>query len=352
MGELLADHTTLKLGGPADQLLTHLEATAWPDISRAVKQAPGTPVMLGHGSNVLAADDGYPGPVIRMASQGVTVHPAPDGFVDVEVQAGHSLADLIEFTVTAGFSGLECLAGIPGTVGAAPVQNTGAYGQQIGDRLLRLAAYDWRTGETIRMLPNDCGFGYRTSVFKSRPSRWTMLALTVRLRRSSYASPIAYQRLANTLGVPLGAVPPLAETSAAVLADRRRHGLILPLAGPDARQVGSVFLNPPLTPQQVKVMRAIGGPVHRSADGLLRGSAGWLLQYVGYGPGSLLASGITCSELRTLTIVAREGATAARFAGVLHRLTEQVHAATGIRLRPEPLIIGMTDVPSAPLDEA
>ncbi|MEV6862281.1 UDP-N-acetylmuramate dehydrogenase [Streptosporangium subroseum] len=343
MGERLADHTTLRLGGPADQLLTHTDLATWADISHAAVRHHGTPVVLGHGSNVLVADAGYPGLVICMATQGITVRSAPENTVDVTVQAGHPLAGLIDFAVAEGFSGLEYLTGIPGTVGAAPIQNTGAYGQQISDTLIGLTAYDWRTREIVHVLPRDCEFGYRTSLFKASPVRWTILDVTLRLRRSDRASPVIYQHLADALAMPLGTTPPLAEAAEAVLTNRRERGLTLPETGPDARQIGSAFLNPCLTQHQAQMVHAAGGPLHRTADGAIRGSAGWLLQHVGHSPGRRLAPGVYCSNLRTLTIVAREGATTSTFAATLQKLASQVHAATEIHLSPEPVMLGLME---------
>ncbi|SNT06278.1 UDP-N-acetylmuramate dehydrogenase [Streptosporangium subroseum] len=352
MGERLADHTTLQFGGPADQLLTHADPAAWADTSRMAARHHGTPVVLGHGSNVLAADAGYSGPVICMATQGITVRSAPEKMVDVTVQAGHPLAGLIDFAVAEGLSGLEYLTGIPGTIGAAPIQNTGAYGQQISDTLIGLTAYDWQTGDVVNLAPVHCGFGYRTSLFKRHPARWTILDVTIRLLRSNYASPVTYQHLADALDVSIGVSPPLAEAAEAVLINRSQRGLTLPATGPDARQVGSVFLNPPLTPKQAETVRATGGPLHRTADGAVRGSAGWLLQHVGYGCGQRLALGVYCSALRTLTVVARTGATAATFATTLQNLAAQVHEATGIYLHPEPVSLGALMTVTSPISTA
>ncbi|WP_416972001.1 UDP-N-acetylmuramate dehydrogenase [Streptomyces sp. 4F14] len=335
MGELLADHTTLRLGGPADQFLTHTDPATWPDLARSV---PGTkvPFVLGGGSNTLADDAGYPGTVIRMATRGITQHPLDDGLVEVIVQAGEPLAEVVEFTAAQGLSGIEYLGGIPGTIGAAPVQNTGAYGQQISDTLSRITAYDWQLRRTVELRPDNCDFGYRTSAFKNSPGRWTILAIALRLIRSPLASPVSYPHLADALAVPLGARPPLAEAAQAVLADRHHRGLTLPAEGPDCRQAGSVFLNPAVTPAQATAIHHAGGPVHRTSDGSLRASAGWLLEQAGFHPGRRIGTGVYCSDSRTLTLAARESATAASFAHALRVLADAVVATHSIRLRPEP----------------
>lgn len=337
MGDLLADHTTLRFGGPATQFLTHTDLAAWPDLVHTAQAGEAAPFMLGGGSNTLADDTGYPGTVIRMATRGVALRPLGGDLVEVIAQAGEPLGSLVAFTVTEGLSGIEYLGGIPGTTGAAPVQNTGAYGQQISDVLTRLTVYDWGLGRTRELHPGDCDFGYRSSTFKTQPGRFTILDVRLRLARRTCASPIRYQHLADALAVRLGAEPPLAEAAQAVLTDRHDRGLTLPASGPDTRQAGSVFLNPPVTHAQATAIRAAGGPVHSSPHRILRASAGWLLEQTGYRPGIRVGPGVYCSQGRALTLTARDDATAASFATALDVLTDAVLTAHGIRLRPEPV---------------
>ncbi|MER6449439.1 UDP-N-acetylmuramate dehydrogenase [Streptomyces venezuelae] len=339
MGELLADHTTLRLGGPARRWFTHSDPAAWPDLARAVRREPGRAFVLGGGSNTLADDSGYGGTVIHMATRGITCRHTGPGAVEVTVQAGERLADLVAFTVAEQLSGIEYLSGIPGTVGAAPVQNTGAYGQEIADALARITAYDWRTGRALALPSTACGFGYRTSAFKAQPGRLTILSLTLRLVRSALAAPVGYAYLADHLAVPLCTRPPLAEAAAAVLDHRAARGLLLPETGDDARQAGSVFLNPPVTPAQANAVRAAGGPLHHDRDNVPRVSAGWLLEHVGHYPGQELQPGIRTSRRRTLTLTAHPGATSVGFAAALMGMAERVDEATGIRLHLEPIRI-------------
>ncbi|MFG2440798.1 UDP-N-acetylmuramate dehydrogenase [Streptomyces sp. NPDC048508] len=284
MSELLADHTTLRIGGPADRFFTHTDPADWPGLARSARGERAAPFVLGGGSNTLADDAGYPGPVIRMATRGLAVRSLANDLVEVVSQAGEPLSALVAFTISEGLSGIEYLGGIPGTTGAAPVQNTGAYGQQISDTLASITAYDWHLGRTVELHPSGCDFGYRTSMFRTRPGRWTILDIVLRLTRSPYAAPITYRHLADALGIRLGVRPPLAEAAQGVLDDRRNRGLSLPQAGPDSRQAGSVFLNPPVTPAQAATIRAVGGPVYGDQNGRLRASAGWLLEQAGYHP--------------------------------------------------------------------
>lgn len=336
MGELLADHTTLRLGGPVDRFLTHQDPAAWSDLTRDIHRSPAPLYVLGGGSNTIAADTGFHGTVLHVATQGIRARILDNERVELTVQAGHPLSDLVAFTVAEGLSGIEYLGGIPGTTGAAPVQNTGAYGQQISDALTRLTAYDWHLGHLVELHPADCGFGYRTSIFKDFPSRWTILSITVALARSTSAAPVSYPHLANILGVPQGAQPSLAEAAHGVLADRNNRGLSLPASGPDARQVGSVFLNPTITRDQARAVRAADGPVNRSQGSGLRASAGWLLESAGYRPGAQITPGVYCSSRRTLTLTVRRGATGTSFDAALRTLAARVFSATTIRLTPEP----------------
>ncbi|MEU0519206.1 UDP-N-acetylmuramate dehydrogenase [Streptosporangium sp. NPDC006007] len=336
MSELLADHTTLRLGGTADRLLTHTDPATWSDLTHAVLREPVVPFVLGGGSNTIADDAGYPGPVIRMAARGIAARPLDDA-VEVTIQAGEPLSALVAFAVSEGLTGIEYLAGIPGTTGAAPIQNTGAYGQQISDALARLTVYDWSRRQLAVFRPEVCGFGYRTSLFKAHSGRWTILEVVLRLTRSTYAAPVTYRHLAQHLGVPLHTRIPLAEAAQGVMADRCRRGLSLPESGPDARQAGSVFLNPPITSAQADVVRKAGGMVYRDDYSVLRTSAGWLLQLAGHHAGSQLAPGVFCSTRRTLTLTAHDGATATAFNIVLQKLARDVFKMTGIRLPPEPV---------------
>ncbi|HEY8982581.1 MAG TPA: UDP-N-acetylmuramate dehydrogenase [Streptomyces sp.] len=345
MGELLADHTTLRLGGPADRFLTHRDPATWSDLTRDIHRSPAPLYILGGGSNTIAADTPFRGTVLRIATHGIHARILDNELVELTVHAGHPLCDLVEYTVAEGLSGIEYLGGIPGTAGAAPVQNTGAYGQQISDALTHLTAYDWHRGHVAELRPADCGFGYRTSIFKDRPGRWTILTITLLLARSASAAPVSYPHLANILGAPLGAQPPLSEAAHGVLADRSNRGLSLPASGPDARQVGSVFLNPTITGNQARAVRAADGPVISSPTDGLRTSAGWLLECAGYRPGAQVAPGVYCSTRRTLTLTARRGATSASFDAALRTLAACVFVATTIRLTPEPRRLSSSSVP-------
>lgn len=338
-GHLLSDHTTLRLGGPAPLWLSHTHDADWPDLARIAARHPERPFTLGGGSNTLAADHGTARPVIHMATHGIRTQRLGNDRVEVTVAAGHPLADLVAHTVAAGLSGIEYLGGIPGTTGAAPVQNAGAYGQEIGDRLTSVTAHDWAIGRTVRLPAAECGFGYRTSRFKQQPGRWTILTISLHLTQSTTAAPVTYQHLAAALQAPPGSRPPLPEAAAAVLHDRAERGLLLPAAGPDHRQAGSCFLNPTVTDDQARALRGCGAPMHRTPSGICRASAGWLLETCGYRPGAEVTHGVRCSVHRTLTLTAQAEATAHTFREALKTMATTVHTATGITLHPEPVSV-------------
>jgi UDP-N-acetylmuramate dehydrogenase len=338
----LASLTTLRLGGPAGHVITVSSPADWPEAVRIVgRRGEEAPVVLGHGSNVIASDTGHPGVVVVMNTRGITVSRADENAAAVTVQAGHPLADLVQWAADEDLAGIECLAGIPGTVGAAPVQNAGAYGQQIADTLDRVTVWDWETGCPRTLAAQACRLRHRDSRFKRDPGRWTILSATFHLIRAERAAPVTYLPLADELGVPVGARLPVPDVAAAVLANRYRCGLLLDRHGPEARQVGSVFLNPPVTDHQAARWSAAGCPVHNDSDGQLRASAGWLLEHVGCRAGKEIADGVRCSARRTLTLTAHGQATAVGFAAALTRLSDCVRAATGVDLRPEPVTIGI-----------
>lgn len=237
----LASLTILRLGGPADRVLTISDPADWADAVRAIDQRDeGTPVVLGHGSNVIASDVGHPGTVVVMNTRGINAEHLDDDTVAVTAQAGHPLTDLVSWASAEHLAGIECLAGIPGTAGAAPVQNAGAYGQQVADTLHHVTAWDWQTGR-LRTLPAQaCRLRYRHSRFKAEPGRWTILSVTFRLTKAEQAAPVTYQHLADELGTSIGARHTVAEVAAAVLANRHPRGLLLGPYDPDAHQVGSV----------------------------------------------------------------------------------------------------------------
>jgi len=335
----LAPLTTLGIGGSAETLVEYRDPGSFFDVVQLVHEHGGQPVALGGGSNVLASDAGCRGPVIHMTTCGITLREAPDGDgVLVTAEAGHPLQDLVETTVAECLTGIETLVGIPGTVGATPVQNVGAYGQEVGDTLVEVDAWDWQQNRAVTLDAAACRLGHRTSVFK-HTARWTLLRVTLRLTRSKLSRPIDYRAVADHLGVAPGTRVLLDDAARAVLAVRRSKGMVLDPTDPDNRSAGSVFLSPQLDPPQAAALRARGIPLHDFSDGTTRVSSSWLIKDAGFTLGQQLAPGIRISS-KQYTLIAEGPATSAAFAQATEVIATQVHRETGVLLRPELDLLG------------
>lgn len=338
-GVPLAPLTTLGIGGPAASLAELHDPADFPEYVREVRHWPAPPVCLGEGSNVLVGDRGCDLPVLRLATRGLrVVGAADDGRVLVEVQAGHSLWELVAELIDEGLVGMEMLAGIPGTAGAAPVQNVGAYGQEVSDTLRRLEAWDWELGRRVVLDADACALGHRTSVFKTS-RRWTVLSLLFALGRDELSTPVTYRSVAHELDVPLGSRVPPAEAAEAVLTVRRRKGMVLDSCEPDRRSTGSVFYSPEVGDPTASRLRRLGAPVSRFPDGSTRVSASWLIRQAGFGLGAPLARGVRISSVHH-TLVADDGASAAGFRAAVDIVLRQVLRRTGVLLTPEIDFIG------------
>lgn len=330
----LAPMTTLGIGGPAAALIELYDPADFPEFVALAGTFPGEPVCLGEGSNVLVGDAGCDSAVLRMSTKGIRMAGSTaDGRVLVEVQAGHPLGDLVDATVAEGLTGMEMLVGIPGTAGATPVQNVGAYGQETADTLVEVTAWDWTLRRKVTMDAAACGLGHRTSVFK-RSRRWTVLSLVFALRRSELSAPVTYRTVAAGLDVPVGSRVPLDEVARAVLTVRKSKGMVLGCSGTDDRSVGSVFLSPEISPAQADDLRARHAPVNRFPDGSIRVSASWLIRQAGFELGRPIVTGVRISSLH-YTLVAEEGASAAGFTRAIDIVFQEVLRRTGVRLTSE-----------------
>jgi UDP-N-acetylmuramate dehydrogenase len=340
--ELLRDHTTLRLGGPARDWV---EATTEREVVDAVRRldAAGEPVLvLAGGSNLVVADEGFDGTVVKVATSGI----APDsddpddlaclGAVTVTVAAGETWDALVARAVDAGWVGIEALSGIPGSVGATPIQNVGAYGQEVSETLASVRTWDREQGRLRTFAAADCGFGYRTSRFKEEPGRFVVLDVTFLLKQGSLGAPVRYAELAATLGVEQGERAPLADVRAAVLKLRSGKGMVLDPEDHDTWSAGSFFTNPVVDAAEVPE----GAPAWPQEGGV-KVSAAWLIERAGfdkgYGGGRL-----RLSTKHTLALTNRGGATTGELLALAREIRDGVEARFGIRLVNEPVLVGCT----------
>ena len=335
----LAPHCTLRIGGPARYLV---EATDEAAVAEAVQWAAARklPVrVLGGGSNLVIADEGVDGLVLKIGLRGVTVHEMA-GAVEVTAAAGEPWDAFVRHTVERGWAGLECLSGIPGLVGATPIQNVGAYGQEVSDTLASVRALDRESGRVVTLAPSDCGFGYRDSLFKSRvPGRYVVLAVTYRLVPGG-APYLGYADIAHEIGT---TSPPLSTVRETVIRVRRAKSMVLDPADPNARSCGSFFLNPIVDPASLAAIdaRAAGLAMPRwlQPDGRVKLSAAWLIERAGFTRGQ--ADGpVGLSTRHTLAIVCHDGAHARDVAAFARRVRAGVEERFGVRLQPEPIFWG------------
>jgi UDP-N-acetylmuramate dehydrogenase len=261
---------------------------------------------------------------------------------ELRVQAGEPWDALVARVVDDGLQGFECLAGIPGSTGATPIQNVGAYGQDVAETVSWVRVLDRATGELVRMSAAECGFDYRTSVFKKDPRR-VVLEVAFRLREAGESGPLRYAELARTLGVPLGGRAPLAEVRAAVLGLRRGKGMVIDPADPDSVSAGSFFTNPILTADEFAALEERAGavpPAFPEPDGRIKTSAAWLIGRAGFERGD--GDGrVGISTKHTLALVNRGGATAAELVELARTIAARVHEAFGVALVPEPVFVGL-----------
>lgn len=342
-GPLLAERTTLRLGGPARAWVTATTEAELVEAVRAADEAGEPLLVLGGGSNLVVADEGFAGTVVEVATSGITSDVESDdptcGGAMVTVAAGESWDGFVATAVERGWVGVEALSGIPGSVGATPVQNVGAYGQDVSQTIASVRTWDrveraWRT-----FAHADCGFGYRHSRFKAEPGRYVVVSVTFQLRLGTLGAPVAYAELARSLGVEAGARAPLADVRAAVLALRSGKGMVLDDPDHDTWSAGSFFTNPVLDAADVPE----GAPAWPQPDGTVKTSAAWLIEHAGLGKGwgaEVTGGRATLSTKHTLALTNRGGATTADLLALAREVRDRVEQRFGVRLVNEPVLLG------------
>jgi UDP-N-acetylmuramate dehydrogenase len=345
----LGQFTTIGIGGPArfffragsvDALRESLEWAAAGGIELFI---------LGGGSNLLIADEGFDGLVIQIALDGVIVQ-SEDRYVMVKAAAGEPWDPFVARAVRNRWAGIESLSGIPGSVGATPIQNVGAYGQDVSETIVRVEALDRHFG-TVRWFTNaECHFGYRRSLFKNEtPNRYIILSVVFRLEVGGDAV-VRYpelQRYLDDQGVVAG---DLASVREAVLAIRRLKGMVLDAADPDTRSDGSFFMNPILQADAFIEFRRgaqslVGSdariPAFPAGDGSVKLSAAWLIEHAGFQKG-FVHGNAGLSSKHTLAVINRGGATAREVLSLVRMIQRAVHQRFGIEIQPEPNFIGIS----------
>jgi len=344
----LADLTTLRVGGPAGR---YLEVASEAELCEAVRSADaaGEPLLvLGGGSNLLVGDEGFDGLVVRDVRHEIRVDDASAcGGTSLTVAAGTPWDEVVAHAVAHRWVGLEALSGIPGSAGATPVQNVGAYGQEVAQTIAAVRAWDRQENRVRTMTLVELGFGYRTSVLKRSlerggrwfpTPRWVVLDVTFQLRWGELSAPLAYAELARRLGAEVGERVPMTEVREAVLELRRGKGMVLDPADHDTWSAGSFFTNPVLDDAAVDRLPA-EAPRWPQGEGRTKVSAAWLIEHAGCGKGFGLPGPAALSTKHTLALTNRGSATAADLLELARRVRARVREVFGVELQPEPVLL-------------
>ena len=358
----LADLTTLRVGGPIATYVRVSTTDALVDAVAAADAAGGPLLVVGGGSNLLASDAPFEGTVVDVQpfdEVASIIHEDPAGSVVVRAGAGTVWDAFVSWTLSQGLSGVEALSGIPGTVGASPVQNVGAYGHEVSETIESVEAYDRLTGIVVRLLPSDLGFAYRSSAIKrsvgepglgDRPwgptGRWVVLSVDFRLERSPLSAPVMYAELARRLGVEAGERADASLVRSTVLDLRSGKGMVLDPADHDTWSAGSFFTNP-ILPEAAAAALPEGAPRFSAGEGLVKTSAAWLIDHAGCGKGFHLPEAgdpprASLSTKHVLALTNRGGASGADIEALARAVRERVYDAFGVTLVPEPVTVGIT----------
>jgi UDP-N-acetylmuramate dehydrogenase len=348
MPDLLSAHTTLRLGGPAR---AWVRATTEAELVEALSSVERPVLVLGGGSNVVVADAGFDGTVVEVATSGVAADvegtdPTCGGAL-VTVAAGESWDDFVAHAVEREWVGVEALAGIPGRVGASPIQNIGAYGQEVSETIARVRAYD-RISRTVTTLgPEDCAFSYRDSLFKSTaPDRYVILDVTFRLRKG--AKPVVrYAEIAERLSQAKLTAPSLDDVRRTVLEVRRAKSMVFDHDDPNRRSCGSFFVNPIVSVDELpRIERRVGAtsaiPQYPQPDGNVKLSAAWLIERAGFAKGQRRGA-VGLSTRHALALVCHENARAVQLVAFAREIRDRVRDRFGVVLVPEPIMWGFRD---------
>lgn len=334
----LRDYTSLRVGGPAKKFV---QVGTEAEIISAIEAAGDSPILIiGGGTNILVADSGFQGTVIRITNNSVQAEVDACSGATLTIGAGENWDEFVQRTIERGFAGLETLSGIPGTVGAAPIQNIGAYGHEVSEFITRVRTYD-RTKKEVKTFTNlECEFTYRNSHFKSHPGRYVILDVQFNLREGETTTPITYTELASALGISVGEKAPVLKTREIVLELRAKKGMLLNPTDRDSWSAGSFFTNP-IVSQDVAAQLPEDAPRWPTADGRVKTSAAWLIENSGVHKGDT-HGGARVSTKHVLALTNAGNATATDIAELAKSAQKSVYEKFGINLEAEVNLIGVT----------
>jgi UDP-N-acetylmuramate dehydrogenase len=333
----LSKYTSLRVGGPATKIV---QVSTEAQIIAAIEEAGDTPILImGGGTNVLIADRGFEGTVIRISNNSVQSEVDACSGATLTIGAGEDWDSFVQTTINSGFAGLETLSGIPGTVGAAPIQNIGAYGHEVSEFITRVRTYDRELNEIYTFTNSQCEFTYRNSYFKAHPGRYVVLEVQFQLRIGEFSDPITYLELSKKLGIEPGDKASVVATRQAVLELRASKGMLLSPDDHDSWSAGSFFTNPIIS-QQAADGLPDAAPKWPLNDGRVKISAAWLIENAGMHKGDEVG-GARISTKHVLALTNSGDATAADIAELARRARDQVREIFGITLEAEVNLIGI-----------
>jgi len=333
----LSKYTSLRVGGPATKIV---QVSTEAQIIAAIEEAGNTPILImGGGTNVLIADKGFAGTVIRISNNSVQSEVDACSGATLTIGAGEDWDSFVQTTINSGFAGLETLSGIPGTVGAAPIQNIGAYGHEVSEFITRVRTYDRQLKEIYTFTNSQCEFTYRNSYFKAHPGRYVVLEVQFQLRIGEFSDPITYLELSKKLGIEPGDKASVIATRAAVLELRASKGMLLSPDDRDSWSAGSFFTNPIISQQAADALPD-AAPKWPLNDGRVKISAAWLIENAGMHKGDEVG-GARNSTKHVLALTNSGDATAADIAELARRARDQVREVFGITLEAEVNLIGI-----------
>jgi len=334
----LNKYTSLRVGGPAKSIL---HVSTEDEIIAAIEGAGDSPVLIiGGGSNVLISDSGFAGTVIHIANNQTESEVDACSGATLTIGAGEDWDKFVATTISRGFAGLETLSGIPGTVGAAPIQNIGAYGHEVSEFITRVRTYD-RQAKAIKTFTNaECEFEYRSSHFKKHPGRYIVLSVQFQIRTGEISTPITYAELAKKLGIAVGEKAPVVDTRSAVMELRASKGMLLNPNDKDSWSAGSFFTNPIVSTEVASALPE-GAPKWPTADGRVKTSAAWLIENSGIDKGQS-HGGARISTKHVLALTNSGTATAEELIQLAREVQASVQEKFGITLEPEVNLVGIT----------